>query len=610
MPLPPAAASVGLKLMARLADGVTIEQARARLAVLNRTRVEALAQSMGDTRWREARLDVESGASGYSAVREQFGRPLAALMAVVGLLLLLACTNVASMLLARGAARHRELATRVALGAGRAVLVRQAMAESILLSLAGGLLGILLAYVSAGALVRIIASGRPMMGAAAALDLDVAPNLRVLLFTVSVALGTGMLAGLAPAWSALMFAPASALRDMGGAADARSRRLFGKGLVVAQVAVSVLLLSAAGLFAGHLSTLRNRGLGFDRQSVLLVTLDTARRAYQPEQLSRVNRELLARFEALPGVASATVSAMTPIEGPGGARFATVEGFEEETGARRRLMLNAVGPKYFATLGTPILAGRDFQFEDEGRARVAIVNLAMARHYFGQESAIGGRVLFDGDRTPYEIVGVVGDAKYTELQSSAPRTVYLHAFQGRTPVSQFALRTRVPPAAVAGGVRRAVEEMPEAVTVSRLTTLTEQIDASIVPERLIATLSGLFGVLGTTLAAAGLYGLLAYTVARRRGEIGIRMALGATAGGVVAMVLRAALGLVVAGVAVGASLWLAGRRLAASIVVNLSVADVWPIAFSAAAMAVVALVAAIGPALRAARATPMDALRHD
>ena len=338
---------------------------------------------------------------------------------------------------------------------------------------------------------------------------------------------TGVLFGLAPAWNAFASAPASSLREIGGAGDTRSRRLFGKSLIVAQVALSVVLLSAAGLFVGHLSNLRNLDLGFDRHSVLLVTLNPQGSGYNRIQLSRLYRDLLQRLQAIPGVRSASLSGATPIEGAAASRFASVEGFQEKPEDRRYLMLNGVGPKYFETLGTPLIAGRDFQFEDAGRPRVTIVNQAMARHYFGGGSPIGKHVTFDGDDMPYEIVGIVGDAKYLDLHEAAPRTVYLNAFQDGFINSQFSLRTDVPPTAIAGEVRRAVSDVLKTVRVAKVTTLAEQVDASIVPERLIALLAGFFGVLGASLAAIGLYGLLAYTVARRTNEIGIRMSLGAT-----------------------------------------------------------------------------------
>ncbi len=599
-------ARMGLYLFGRLRPGVTIEQVRAEMSVLYRFTVEERARTSKDPLVRQLKVEVEPAGAGLSRVRDRYGKPLVLLMAVVGLLLLIACINMASMLLARAAGRQREMAVRVGLGASRVRLVRQVLTESLLLSVAGALLGVWLAHIGTGALVRIIASGREHER----IDLQVQPDLQSLLFTAGVALLTGLLFGLAPALSAFRSAPASALRQTGSAGETRLRRLFGKGLVAAQVASSVVLLSAAGLFVGHLSHLKNLDLGFHRDHVLLVTLDPARGGYKREQLSRPYQELLARLESIPGVRSATISGATPIQGAGASRFVIAEGRQERPEDRRYVSLNWVAPKYFGTFGTPLLAGRDFKFEDQGRPRVAIVNQAMARYYFGGANPIGKHVKLDGDDKPYEIVGVVGDAKYLELRETPPRTMYFNMFQEGRLFSQFALRTSVGPASVAGEVRRTVREFLKTVPVARVITLADQVDASIVPERLIATLSGLFGALGSLLAAIGLYGLLAYTVARRTHEIGIRMALGATQSAMSRMVLGEALGMSCAGLVIGVPIAYWGKRFAVSLIPGLPVQSALPIAFGALAMLAIALLAAYVPARRAARVDPMEALRYE
>ena len=596
-------------LIARLKPGVTLEQARAEMRVLDRFRVEKIAEVSGNAEWRKATIGVESAAGGISTLRQYYGRPLVALMTVVTVLLVIMCTNVASLLLARGAARRREIAVRMALGAGRLRLVRQMLTESVLLSSAGGVLGVFMALAGARALVGVITSGRRVVGLPAQLRVDVAIDTRVLLFAVAAALGTGLLFGVVPAWIACASAPAVSLRDSGGAVETPSRRRLGRMLIVSQVALSTVLLSAAGVFIGHLSNLRNAGLGFERGSVLLVSLNPQGSGYDRAQLTQKYQELLARFEAIPGVRSATVSAVTPIEGPGAARLGRVEGADEKPEDRRYLSLNTIGPRYFETLGTPFIAGRDFTFDDANRQRVAIVNQAFVRHYFGSSSAIGRHVTFDGEDAPYEIVGVAGDAKYLDLHNAPPRMVYMNTFQEGRITSQFSLRTTVPPTAVAGAVRAAVNDVLRTVRVAKVTTLDEQVDASIVPERLVSALSSLFGGLGAALAAIGIYGLLAYSVARRFSEIGIRMALGASEGDVLRMVLGSALGLVCAGVAAGAPLAWWAKRLATSLVADLAGAAVLPIAAAVVVMIVVALAAAYLPARRAARIQPIDALRH-
>ena len=604
----PATRPVPLGLIARLKPGVSIEQARAEMQVLHRFRTEELASTSRDPLWLQAQLDVESAATGFSALRDRFATPLQVLMAGVTLLLLIACSNVASMLLARGAARRREIAVRVSLGAGRLRLGRLLLMESLLLSAAGSAAGLLLAYAGAGALVRLMLSGRQPPGWPPTLDIQTIPDTRILLFSVAIAAVTGVLSGLAPAWSAFRASPIASLRETGTLGDRPAPRRFARGLVAAQVCLSIVLLTGAWLFSSHLTNLRSRDLGFTRESILLVTLNPQGSGLNRDQLTGAYQDLLARLQAVPGVRSATLSAVTPIEGGAATRFARVEGYEEKEQDRRRLSLNWVAPKYFETFGTPLLEGRDFQFQDARKPRVAIVNQAMARHYFSGTSPLGRHITFEDDPVPYEIVGVAGDAKYADLHEAPPRTVYLNAFQDGRIASRFALRTGVPPSSVAPDVRRVLGESVKTVRVSGVTTLAEQMDASIVTERVIATLSRVAGSLGALLAAIGFYGLLAYSVARRIPEIGVRMALGATERDVIRMVLADASGLVGVGVLIGIPVAVWSTRIAASLVQNLPAGTV-SIGAAAATMIVVALCAAYIPARRAARVRPMDALRH-
>jgi predicted permease len=597
-----------LAVMARLKPEVNIEQARAEMRVLDRFRIELLAQRSPNLR--QLTIDLESARSGFATLRDRFGQPLFVLLAIVGLLLLVACTNVAGVLLARSTARHREMAVRVSVGASRWRLVRQMLTESLLLALAAGVLGIGVAYLGVKSLVGILTSGRAIIGFVGPIQLDARLDTDALLLTMVVALVTGVIFGIAPAWHAFSAAPGVSLRETGTAGETRSKRLFGQGLIVAQVSISMVLLTAAALFINHLSNLRNVGLGFDRTSVLLMTMDPGNTGYTPEQLSRPYQDLLARISTIPNVRSATISSVTPINGAGASRFVNMAGVQEPE-QRRRTLVNWVAPKYFDTFGTPILAGRDFSFEDQGRTRVAIVNQAAATYYFGDGSAIGHQFTLEGQGVPYEIVGVVADAKYLTVYEPAPRTVYLNLMQeSRMFAHRFSVRTTIAPAAVAGDVRRIAGEVFRPAAVASMRTLEDQVDAEIVPERMLAVLSAMFGALGAALAGLGLYGLLAYTVTRRTNEIGVRLALGARPATVIAMVVKSALALVIGGLIVGIPIAVAVRRLVDGLIASVPEQSPIPIVAAATTMILIALCSAFVPARRAAMVDPTIALRQD
>jgi predicted permease len=600
----------GLRLLARLKPGVSFDQARAEMAVLFRWTVEERTRNSNDPLMRQLRFEMEPASAGLSLLRDRLTNPLLLLMSIVSSLLLLACANIASMLLARAAARQREIAVRAALGASRFRVVRQMLIESLLLSSLGGLVGVFIAYFGAGAFLRMLASGRQIVGLPSRLDVQVQIDVHVLVFTVGITLLTGVLFGLAPAVHGMAAAPGSLLHSAGRTGEARFRRFFGKSLVAAQVALSVVLLGASGLFIGHLSNLRNIDLGFQRDHVLLVRLDPTSSGYNGSQLSQMYRELLARLEATPGVRSATVCGASPISGAGASGFLLVEGHQERPEDRRYTALNWIAPNYFATMGTPLLLGRDFSFEDQAGRRVAIVNEALANYYFSGVNPIGRQVKIAGEDQSYEIIGMAGDAKYYEIREVIPRTMYLNTFQRSRPASQFAIRTSIDPVAMIPNVRRTVRELLPAVPVANVMTLMDQINASIVLERVIATLSGLFGALAVLLAGIGLYGLLAYTVAQRKGEIGIRMALGAQRSIVLRAVVGEGMRLVLLGVGAGMAASLALTRFLSSLLYGVEPTD--PTTFVAVTLLLlaVALLACYMPARRATKIEPMAALRHE
>jgi predicted permease len=595
-------------LLGRLKSGVSMEQARAELAALFQRAVNA--PDAGPF-VKKMKLRVEPAGRGVSTpLRQTLSTPLMVLMVMVGLLLLLACANLAGLLLARAASRQHEMAVRACLGAGRARLIRQTLTESFLLSMMGSAVGILLAYFGARGLIRIFASGRQMIGAPVQFEALTKPDWHVLLFTGAIAITTALLFGTVPAIRACQPISVQPLRETAQSGESRSQRLFGKSLVVSQVALSTVLLTSAALFVGYLSHLRSLNPGFRRDHLLLVTLDTAHSGYAPERFARLSEELVAKLETIPGVQAATLSAMSPMQGPGSSASAFELG---HTDNRHDVSINNVDPGYFETYGTPLLSGRYFSAEDEDKPPVAMMNQAAARECFGNENPIGKYLtlshitLTKGDIT-YQVVGVVGDAKYNDIQQPVPPTIYRDLVQQVFIGSQLAVRTKVAPDAVAGVVRETESSVLKTVPIVRITTMNAQIDASIVPERLVATLSGWFGTLGGLLAAIGLYGLLAYTVTRRTHEIGVRMALGATRSDVVRMVLRDALWTVCVGLALGAPLAFLAKSMAVRLVHGLPVQSPVSVVFGGAVMIVLGLVASYIPARRAMGFDPMVALR--
>jgi predicted permease len=600
----------GFGLIARLKPGVSVEQARAEMTVLFQTVVNA--PDAGPF-VKKMKLRIEPAGRGVSTpLRASLSTPLIVLMVMVGLLLLLTCANLAGLLLARAASRRHEMAVRVCLGASRARLIRQTLTESLLLSLMGSALGIFLAYLGARALIKIFASGRQIVGLPVHFEALTNPDLHVLLFTGAIAVTTALLFGAAPAIRACGPISAQPLQDAVRAGESKSQRLFGKSLVMSQVAVSVVLLTLAALFVSYLSHLHSLDLGFRRDHLLLVTLDTSHSGYKAPQYARLSEQLVAQLETIPGVKSATVSAMSPMQGPGASAFAFEQGHPDN---RHNVSINNVAPEYFETYGTRLLAGRSFSVADQGKPLVAIMNQAAARDCFGAENPIGkhltlSQITLTRGEITYEVVGVVENAKYNDIQQPVSPTIYRDAVQEGFIGSQLAVRTSIAPEAVAGIIRETESAVLKTVPVERITTMDQQIDGSIVPERLIATLSGWFGALGALLAAVGLYGLLAFTVARRTHEIGVRIVLGATRYDVMRMVLRDALWMVCAGLALGTPLAFWARSVAANLIRNLPEQTPVSIVFAGAVMIVLGLVAAYLPAHSATRVDPLVALRYE
>lgn len=579
-----------LNLMGRLQPGVQPPQARADLSIL----VPQLPSSASRGGFMD-RIAVEPGDRGSSGLRDGFYDPLRVVMVVVAIVLLIACANLAGLQMARGATRQREIATRLALGAARGRIVRQLMTESLVLALAGGALGLLFAVWSEQFLLSLVAAvGRPI-------TVDLRPDLYVLAFTAAISIATGVLFGFAPA---LQAAQHSGLKLSGG----RQRRWRLKdGLIAMQVALSLLLLIVGGLFIRTIQNLKTQDVGFRAANVLSVQVGS-QHEYQPNWTT-LSAALLQRTEAIPGVHVASVSFTDILSNDGSG----VSGFNFEglpaTKEVQRAKANWVGPNYFQTSGIPLLEGREFSPADNSTSpKVAIVNQTMARRFFGAESAVGHRFVLSKEQ--YEIIGVAKDAKYVDLRESGVRFVYFAASQTQSGIHSLELRTTGSPLAIAGAVRSAVREADPRLRIGEITTLEKRIDQRLAREFLVADIAGFFSGLTLLLVSIGIYGTLAYTVARRTGEIGIRMALGARASTVLIAILRDILWMLIAGLAAGVASALAVGRLVGSMLFGLKPTDLPTISIAIAVLTLATLAAGYIPARRASQVDPAIALRFE
>jgi len=605
----PAKPDGGMALVARLKPGVTLEHAQAEMSALYRFTIDERLASSNDPLVKNLQFEMEPCGAGLSGTRDYLGRPITVLMAASAALLMLACLNLAGMLTARGTARLREVSVRLGLGASHGRLLRQFLTESLVLAALGTAAGAGVAYASVAWLLRMFTSGRPHQQ----VHLDIQPDSTLLLFAVATMLLTTLLFGLAPAVSALRQASRSAaLRFRGGPLGA------GRTLIALQVALSMALAASAGLFSAHLRSLRSTDLGFQRDGILLLSLDPSRSEYRGQKRAAGYRALIERFQNEPGVDSASLAAPTPLHGAGAGGWGTVEGRIEQPEERRRISISYAAPRYFSTLKIPLLAGRDFSYSDLANWRVAVINSTLARHYFSNPNdAIGKRITMDRvtlarEPVTYEIIGVAGDTNYGEIREDAYRGLYLAAFRDSGVLGgTLVIRTRANMAGFAARARRIVAESTPGVEVTQVRTLTDQIDSSIVPERAMAALSGFFGGLGLLLAGVGLYGLLAYSVSRRTNEIGVRMALGATPGRIATKITRETFVIVAAGVALGVPLSLYSLKAGSRLLPGVESTNAVPaLALGGAAILLASAAAAWVPAWRASRVSPVEALRHD
>jgi len=593
-----------LNMIARLKPGATVQQVNAEVQVSWDQFIRAVAAPFPEkdrARILQQRAKAFPAHNGVNPLQYDFSQPLFVLMGIVGLVLLLACANLSGLLLARAASRQREISIRLAIGAGRGRLVRQFLAESLLLAALGAVAGLCLSYWFSGVLVNMLADG-------GGLTLNVAPDWHVLAFTCATSVLACVLAGLAPGIHAVRGSLRPALKE----ARTGGHRRLGRSLVIAQLAVSMVLVVGAALFLETLVKLHRVERGMQTGGLLTFTVRSAE-PYPAARGLAIRAALLERLSSLPGVEAASAAATLVIAGNLWVRKVQVQGYtyrpdEDETAA-----LNVVSPRYFATMSTPLLLGRDFDPRDTTAGpKVAIVNERFARSFFGGESPVGRR-LTSNDVT-YEIVGVVADVKYRSLRDASPRQFYIPWTQreGEQPASyNYLLRAREgDPLRLGSSLERVVSEVDPSLRLRRWRSYAAIVDQTIVNERIMATLGGFFGLLALIIACLGIFGMMAFQVSRRINELGVRMALGAGRGDIVALVLREVTLMLIAGVVIGGACARAMSGLAGRMLFGVTPTDTGVFALAAVALGASALAAGWLPAHRASRIDPMTALRHE
>jgi predicted permease len=603
-----------LAVIGRLEPGGTADQARARLQVLAPRIYAAVVPAdypeAGQKRFLQLTFAVAPAANGVPQLSRQYSRPLLILMAVVALVLLIACANIASLMLARASSRRKEIAVRLAVGASRLRLIRQLLTECLILSLAGAALGILFARLGSNIIVRLISTTRDPI------FLDLSPRRGTLAFTAGVAVLTGIIFGILPAMRSTRLSLSGSMRVAAGSSGSRSTFRGGRWIVAFQVALSLALLVGTSLFVRSFRNVAHQDLGFDRENVYLARLFLERSHVPREQWFDAEDVIAQRLRALPGVESAAMAWTAPLGQIEWNNYIYAEGGKSFTGEDATAYFNQVTPGYFEALRTPVLAGRDFNSGDTGASqKVSIANLALARHFFNDDAPLGRYFRIDagkqGKSAPIQIVGVVKDAAYIDLREKFPPTAFFPSGQMGQAFNRPTLVVR---ANLSGdSLSHAIESVvASAIPGASLTfqTLSRQVDENMTEERLLATLSGFFGALALLLAMIGLYGVLAYVVTLRQREIGIRMALGAKASRIVGVVLQDVAALLAVGIPVGLAIAALSGKLVEKLLFNIHARDFGTMLLSSAALVAVALIAAFFPARRAARVDPMVVLREE
>jgi predicted permease len=602
-----------LQVMGRLKPGVSLKQAQANISVVFQQilagyEVPGLTAEQHKNQL-DQKIELHPGARGASSLRDDYSKPLYVLMAVVGMVLLIACANIANLLLARATARQKEIAVRLAMGASRFRLGMQFLTESLLLSLFGGAVAVLIAGWGTRILLRVVSRGPETV------PLVVHTDSRVLAFTAALAILTGILFGLAPALRATRLDAGPILKDNSRGVTGASRVTLGKVLVVAQIAISLLLLIGAGLFVRTLRNLRNVNLGYQPDKLVLFDIDALEAGYKGHAGIDLFNRVLAEIRTIPGVRTATFSQNGLFSGSESGTRVDVEGYKPAKDGPTGARFDQVGPDYFSSLGIPVLRGREIGRQDTANSTpVCVVNEAFVKDFFKGAEPLGKHIrdLFPGSKAPpFEIVGVVKDVRDHNLRGDIARRFYAPATQGVDevpPFVNFEVRTFADPGSVIPAMRQRVRAIDSSLPPLEPRLLGELVDERVLQERIVAQLSTFFGALALLLAAVGLYGVLAYAVERRTNEIGLRMAIGAERGAVVWLVLRETLVLLATGLVIGGGASLLLARLVASSMYGVTTRDPLTMLAAAAALSIVAIAAATFPALRAAKIDPMVALR--
>jgi predicted permease len=590
-------------VMGRVKPSVPDETARAALDVTLNAAVRSTMTVEKDRSLPS--LTLQDGSRGENSAGRMFSKPVYVLMALAGFVLLLACANLANLLLARASSRQREMSVRLALGAGRSRILRQMFTESLLLSLSGGIPGLLLGYLGRNAIPRLLSSSWETT------TTNIHFDWKIFGFTTAISIITGLLFGLAPAWQATRTQVSSGLKENSQSATQRNRNVPGKAIVIIQVALSMLLLVGAGLFARTLANLNNSHLGFRPDNLLLFEIQPPRTRYAAPKDIALYRQLEERLTSVPGIDSITLADMALISNSVSNNDFVPDGLSQKSKEDSSAYTIAVGQNYFSTMGIPIRSGRGFNETDTETSRlVAVVNQQLVKEYFPNVNPIGRTFLTD--KKHIEIIGVSGDTRYANLRDDPPTTFYMPYRQqpeGEQEMT-FAISSTRDKASIIPALRDAVASVDKDLPLLDIRTQNEQIAETTKEERIFASLTSGFGVLALVLASIGIYGIMAYTVARRTNEIGIRMALGAQSGRVLRMVLREASWLTAIGVIAGLAIAVAMGRLIASMLYGLKSYDPLTLGGAALFLVIIALAASWIPARRAAGIDPIKALRHE